>query len=107
MPEILINNAAVTRDNLLLRMKEDQWLDVIGTNLNAVFRLTRACLRDMVKKRWGRIINISSVVGSTGNPGQANYAAAKAGVEAFGRSLAMELGSRHVTVNTVAPGFID
>ncbi len=107
MPSILVNNAAITRDNLLLRMKEDEWLEVIETSLGAVFRLTRACLRDMVKQRWGRIINISSVVGSTGNPGQANYAAAKAGIEAFGRSLAQEIGSRHVTVNAIAPGFID
>jgi 3-oxoacyl-[acyl-carrier protein] reductase len=107
MPAILINNAAITRDNLLLRMKDTEWMDVIETNLNAIFYLTRACLREMVKNRWGRIVSISSVVGSTGNPGQANYSAAKAGLEAFGRSLAMEIGSRHITVNSVAPGFID
>jgi len=107
MPSILINNAAITRDNLLLRMKEDEWQSVIDTNLSSVFRLSRACLRAMMKNRWGRIINISSVVASTGNAGQVNYSAAKAGVEAFTRSLAAEIGSRQITVNAVAPGFID
>lgn len=107
MPSILVNNAAITRDNLLLRMKEDEWDAVIQTNLGSVYRLVRACLRDMIKNRWGRIISISSVVGSTGNAGQVNYAAAKAGLEAFTRSLAQEVGSRNITVNAVAPGFID
>lgn len=104
---ILVNNAGVTRDNLLLRMKEDEWSEVIDTNLNAIFRLGKACLRGMAKGRWGRIINISSVVGSMGNPGQANYSASKAGIEGFTRALASEIGSRGVTVNCVAPGFID
>ncbi len=104
---ILVNNAGITRDNLLLRMKDDEWADVIDTNLNAIFRLSKACLRGMAKSRWGRIINISSVVGSMGNPGQANYSATKAGVEGFSRALAREIGSRGVTVNAVAPGFID
>lgn len=106
-PLILVNNAGITRDNLLLRMKEDEWSDVIDTNLGAVYRLSKACARGMTKARWGRIINISSVVGSMGNAGQANYAATKAGVAGFGRALAKELGSRNITVNTVAPGFID
>lgn len=103
---ILVNNAAVTQDNLFLRMKEEEWDKVIDTNLNAIFRMTKACLRDMLKARWGRIINIGSVVGSTGNPGQANYAAAKAGAIALGKSLAIEVGSRNITINNVAPGFI-
>lgn len=107
MPDILVNNAAITRDNLLLRMKEEEWQTVIDTNLGSVYRLSRACLRDMLKKRWGRIVSISSVVGATGNPGQVNYSAAKAGLEAFTRSLAMEVGSRTITVNAVAPGFIE
>ncbi len=106
-PLILVNNAGITRDNILLRMKEDEWSDVIETNLSAVYRLCKACARGMTKARWGRIINISSVVGSMGNVGQANYAATKAGVAGFGRALAKELGSRNITVNTVAPGFID
>lgn len=106
-PLILVNNAGITRDNLLLRMKEDEWHDVIETNLGAVYRLCKACARGMTRARWGRIINISSVVGSMGNAGQANYAATKAGVAGFGRALAKELGSRNITVNTVAPGFID
>jgi 3-oxoacyl-[acyl-carrier protein] reductase len=106
-PTILINNAGITKDNLLLRMKEDEWSDVINTNLNAVFRLSKACVRAMTKAKWGRIINISSVVGSMGNSGQSNYSATKAGVEGFSRALAKELGSRNITVNTVAPGFID
>ncbi len=104
---ILVNNAGITRDNLLLRMKDDEWEDVIDTNLNAIFRLSKACLRGMAKSRWGRIINISSVVGSMGNAGQTNYSATKAGVEGFSRALAREIGSRGVTVNAVAPGFID
>jgi 3-oxoacyl-[acyl-carrier protein] reductase len=104
---ILVNNAGVTRDNLLMRMKEDEWSEVIDTNLNAIYRLSKACLRGMTKARWGRIINISSVVGSMGNPGQTNYSATKAGVEGFSRALACEIGSRSVTVNSIAPGFID
>lgn len=104
---ILVNNAAITRDNLFLRMKDDEWFQVIETNLNAVYRLSKACIRDMLKARWGRIITIGSVVGSTGNPGQANYCAAKAGVVAFSKALALEVGSRDITVNTVAPGFIE
>lgn len=106
-PLILVNNAGITRDNLLLRMKEEEWNDVIETNLGAVYRLCKACARGMTRARWGRIINISSVVGAMGNAGQANYAATKAGVAGFGRALAKELGSRNITVNTVAPGFID
>ncbi|OGT31393.1 MAG: 3-oxoacyl-ACP reductase [Gammaproteobacteria bacterium RIFCSPHIGHO2_12_FULL_35_23] len=104
---ILINNAAVTRDNLLLRMKEDEWDEVININLSSTFKLTKLCLRDMLKARWGRIINISSVVGVSGNPGQANYAAAKAGIIGFTKSLAQEVASRNITANVVAPGFID
>ncbi|NNF15392.1 MAG: 3-oxoacyl-ACP reductase FabG [Gammaproteobacteria bacterium] len=105
-PLILVNNAGITRDGLLLRMKDDEWQQIIDTNLSAVFRLSRACLRGMMKARFGRIINIGSVVGTMGNPGQANYAAAKAGVIGFSKALAQEVGSRGVTVNTVAPGFI-
>lgn len=104
---VLVNNAAITKDNLFLRMKDEEWLQVIDTNLNSIFRLSRACLRDMLKARSGRIINIGSVVGSTGNPGQANYSAAKAGVVGFSKSLAQEVGSRDITVNTIAPGFIE
>ena len=104
---ILVNNAAVVRDNLALRMKDTEWDEVIETNLRSVFRLSRAVMRGMMKARWGRIINITSVVGAAGNPGQANYAAAKAGVAGMSRSLARELGSRNITVNCVAPGFID
>jgi 3-oxoacyl-[acyl-carrier protein] reductase len=104
---ILVNNAAVTRDNLALRMKDAEWDEVIETDLRAVFRLSRAVMRGMMKARWGRIINITSVVGAAGNPGQANYAAAKAGVAGMTRALARELGSRNITVNCVAPGFID
>lgn len=104
--QILVNNAGVTRDNLLMRMKDQEWSDVIDTNLNAIFKLSKACLRGMMKARWGRIINISSVVGSMGNAGQTNYAATKAGVEGFSRALAKEVGSRGITVNAVAPGFI-
>ena len=106
-PLILINNAGITRDNLLMRMSDEEWHDVIETNLNAVFRMSKACVRGMMKARWGRIVNISSIVGSMGNAGQANYAATKAGVAGFARALAKELGSRGITVNTVAPGFID
>lgn len=106
-PTILVNNAGITKDNILMRMKEDEWQEVINTNLTAVFRLSKACVRPMTKARWGRIVNISSVVGSMGNGGQSNYSASKAGVEGFGRALAKELGSRSITVNTVAPGFID
>lgn len=106
-PAILVNNAGITRDNIMLRMKDDEWTDVIDTNLNSLFRLSKGVLRGMTKARWGRIINIGSVVGAMGNAGQANYAAAKAGLEGFGRALAREVGSRNITVNSVAPGFID
>jgi 3-oxoacyl-[acyl-carrier protein] reductase len=106
-PTILVNNAGITRDQILLRMKEEEWDDVIQTNLRSVFRLSKACLRGMMKARGGRIVNIASVVGSIGNPGQANYAAAKAGMMGFTRALAREVGSRNITVNVVAPGFID
>ncbi|WP_018992331.1 3-oxoacyl-ACP reductase FabG [Aromatoleum toluclasticum] len=104
---ILVNNAGITRDNLAMRMKDDEWDAVIDTNLKAVFRMSRLVMRGMMKARGGRIINITSVVGSAGNPGQANYAAAKAGVAGMARALARELGSRNITVNCVAPGFID
>jgi len=106
-PTILVNNAGITRDQILLRMKEEDWDDVIDTDLRSVFRLSKACLRGMLKARFGRIINISSVVAALGNPGQANYAAAKAGMIGFSKSLAREIGSRGITVNVVAPGFID
>lgn len=106
-PAILVNNAGITRDNLLLRMKDEEWDDIIRTNLSSVFRLSRACLKGMMKARDGRIVNITSVVGATGNAGQTNYAAAKAGIVGFTKSLAKEVGSRHITVNSVAPGFID
>lgn len=106
-PAILVNNAGITKDNLLMRMSDEEWFDVINTNLSAIYRLSKGVLRGMMKARWGRIINISSVVGSMGNPGQSNYAATKAGVSGFARSLAAEVGSRNITVNTVAPGFID
>lgn len=106
-PHILVNNAGITRDNLAMRMKDEDWDAVIQTNLSAVFRLARAVVRPMMKARWGRIISITSVVGESGNPGQANYAAAKAGVAGMSRALARELGSRNITVNCVAPGFID
>lgn len=106
-PTILVNNAGITRDNLLMRMKDEEWDDIINTNLSSVYRVTKACLRGMMKARAGRIINIASVVGAMGNAGQTNYAAAKAGIMGFSRSLAREVGSRNITVNTVAPGFID
>jgi 3-oxoacyl-[acyl-carrier protein] reductase len=106
-PSILVNNAGITRDNLFLRMKEDEWDDIIDTNLKSVYRLCKACIRPMTRARYGRIVNITSVVGATGNPGQANYAAAKAGLIGFSKSLAGEVASRNITVNAVAPGFID
>lgn len=106
-PTVLVNNAGITRDNLLMRMKDEEWDDIINTNLSSVFRMSKAVLRGMMKAKTGRIINISSVVGSTGNAGQANYAAAKAGMIGFTKSMAKEVGSRNITVNTVAPGFID
>jgi len=106
-PTILVNNAGITRDNLLLRMSAEEWETVISTNLGSVYRLSKGVLRGMVKARQGRIINIGSVVGSTGNPGQANYAAAKAGLVGFSKSLAREVASRNITVNTIAPGFIE
>lgn len=106
-PSILVNNAGITRDNLLMRMKEDEWAAVIDTNLSSIFRLSKACLRGMMKARHGRIINIASVVAATGNPGQTNYCAAKAGMIGFSKSLAREVGTRGITVNAIAPGFID
>jgi 3-oxoacyl-[acyl-carrier protein] reductase len=106
-PTILVNNAGITRDNLLMRMKDDEWEDVIETNLTSAFRMSKACLRGMMKAKHGRIVTITSVIGATGNPGQANYAATKAGVIGFTKSLAREIGSRGITVNAVAPGFID
>lgn len=106
-PTILVNNAGITRDNLLMRMKPEEWDAVLATNLSGVYRLSKACLRGMMKNRAGRIINIASVVGIMGNAGQANYAAAKAGIIGFSKSLAREVGSRNITVNVVAPGFID
>ncbi|MCG8414100.1 MAG: 3-oxoacyl-ACP reductase FabG [Pseudomonadales bacterium] len=107
LPTVLVNNAGVTRDNLLMRMKADEWETVLNTNLTSMYRVCKACLKGMTKARSGRIINISSVVGSSGNAGQSNYAASKAGIEGFTRSLAKEIGSRGITVNAVAPGFID
>ena len=104
--DILVNNAGITRDNLFMRMKDEEWDQVIQVNLTAAFRLSRAVLRNMMKKRWGRIVQITSVVGATGNPGQANYAAAKAGLVGMTKSLAAEVASRNITVNAVAPGFI-
>lgn len=106
-PFVLVNNAGITRDTLLMRMKDDDWDAIINTNLSSIFRMSKAVLKGMIKARVGRIINISSVVGSTGNAGQANYAAAKAGIVGFSKSLAKEVGVRNITVNTVAPGFID
>lgn len=105
-PSVLINNAGITRDNLLMRMKDEEWDAVIDTNLKSVFRMTKACLRGMTKARFGRIVNISSVVGTSGNAGQVNYTAAKAGLTGFSKSLAQEVASRNITVNLVAPGFI-
>lgn len=107
LPDILVNNAGIARDNLILRMKEEEWDAVLRTNLTGVYRLIRASVKSMVKARWGRIITIGSVVGSRGNPGQANYAAAKAGVIGMTKSIAMELGSRNITANVVAPGFVE
>jgi 3-oxoacyl-[acyl-carrier protein] reductase len=106
-PTVLVNNAGITRDNLLMRMKDEEWDEVIQTNLTSAFRMSKACLRGMMKAKRGRIITITSVIGATGNPGQANYAATKAGVIGFTKSLAREVGSRGITANTVAPGFID
>jgi 3-oxoacyl-[acyl-carrier protein] reductase len=106
-PVVLVNNAGITRDNLLMRMKDDEWDDIINTNLSSVFRMSKACLRGMMKAKGGRIVTIASVVGLSGNAGQANYAAAKAGIIGFTKSLAQEIGSRNITVNAVAPGFID
>ena len=106
-PTILVNNAGITRDNLLMRMKEDEWQDIMDTNLSSVYRMSKAVLRGMMKAKEGRIISVTSVVGATGNPGQANYSAAKAGVAGFSRAMAREVASRNITVNTVAPGFID
>jgi len=105
--QVLVNNAGITRDNLAMRMKDDEWDAVLDTNLKAVFRMSRAVMRTMMKQRYGRIINITSVVGASGNPGQVNYAAAKAGVAGMTRALARELGSRSITVNCIAPGFIE
>ena len=106
-PAILVNNAGITRDNLLMRMSASEWGDVISTNLASIYRMSKAALRGMVKARYGRIINIGSVVGITGHPGQSNYAAAKAGIIGFSKSLAREVASRNITVNTIAPGFIE
>lgn len=106
-PHILVNNAGIARDNLAMRLKDEDWSAVLDTNLSSVFRLSRGVIRGMMKARWGRIINVTSVIGSSGNAGQANYAAAKAGVAGMSRALAKELGSRNITVNCVAPGFID
>ena len=105
-PEILVNNAGITKDNIFLRMSDDEWLDVIDTNLTGTFRVTKLVAKGMLKNKWGRIINISSISGMMGNPGQANYSASKSGIDGFTRSLAKELGSRNITVNSVAPGFI-
>tara|TARA_B100000282_G_C31635071_1_gene445723 strand:+ start:201 stop:902 length:702 start_codon:yes stop_codon:yes gene_type:complete len=105
-PDILVNNAGITKDNLFLRMSSDDWNQVINTNLNSVFKITKLVVKGMLKKKWGRIINISSISGLMGNQGQTNYSASKAGVDAFSRSLAKELGSRNITVNSIAPGFI-
>jgi len=107
LPTIVVNNAGITSDNLLMRMKDDEWFGVIDTNLNALYRVCKSAVKGMTKAKWGRIINVSSVVGRMGNAGQANYAASKAGVEGFTRALAKELGSRNITVNAIAPGFIE
>ena len=106
-PSILVNNAGITSDNLLLRMEDDEWYKIIETNLNSIYRMSKACLKPMFRARWGRIISIGSVVGASGNAGQVNYTAAKAGLVGFSKSLAQEIGSRGITVNVVAPGFID
>ncbi len=106
-PTILVNNAGITRDQLLMRMSEEDWDDVLETNLKSIYRLSKACLRGMMKNRWGRIINVGSVVGSMGNSGQSNYSASKSGMQGFSRALAREVGSRNITVNTVSPGFIE
>ena len=106
-PTVLVNNAGITRDNIMMRMKDEEWDDVIATNLSGAFKVSKACLRGMMKAKRGRIINIASVIGIMGNAGQANYAAAKAGIIGFSKSLAREIGSRNITVNVVAPGFID
>ncbi|MFT4058431.1 MAG: 3-oxoacyl-ACP reductase FabG [Legionella sp.] len=106
-PGILVNNAGITADNLILRMDDEEWFKVIETNLNSIFKISKICTKSMFRARWGRIISIGSVVGSSGNPGQVNYTAAKAGVVGFSKSLAQEIGSRNITVNVVAPGFID
>ncbi|MCW9000266.1 MAG: 3-oxoacyl-ACP reductase FabG, partial [Kangiellaceae bacterium] len=106
-PEVLVNNAGITRDNLMMRMSDEEWDSILNTNLTSVFKLSKACLRGMMKARWGRVINIGSVVGTTGNPGQTNYSAAKAALIGFSKSLAKEIGARGITVNVVSPGFID
>ncbi|MBL4647779.1 MAG: 3-oxoacyl-ACP reductase FabG [Gammaproteobacteria bacterium] len=106
MPDILINNAGITRDNLFMRMKEDEWDDVINANLKGIYRMCKLCIRPMIKNRWGRIINISSISGCAGSPGQTNYAAAKAGLIGFSKSLAKEVASRNITINVIAPGFV-
>ena len=106
-PTILVNNAGITRDQLLMRMGEKDWDDVLETNLKSIYRLSKACLRGMMKNRWGRVINVGSVVGSMGNSGQSNYSASKSGMQGFSRAIAREVGSRNITVNTVAPGFIE
>lgn len=107
MPQILVNNAGITRDSLLMRMTDEQWQEVLNVNLTSIFRLSKGCVRSMIKARWGRIINIGSVVGAIGNPGQSNYCAAKAGLAGFSKSLAKEVAVRGITVNVVAPGFIE
>ena len=107
LPLVLVNNAGITRDNLLMRMREDEWSNVIGTNLTSLYRMCKPLMRPMLKARWGRIVNLSSVVGRMGNPGQTNYVASKSAIEGFTRSLAIEIGYRGITVNAVAPGFIE